>query len=1137
MPETLVTLEGGIDNRSASISAPKGSLSACYNFEKDQGPGYVKRLGWVRYDGRVTGPENDACVVFLFPTSNLTGLFNYGEQVRIQSAGKPDQYGLAIGTAGFGGGLSFLALSYPLQDFPIWADITSYPTSTTLTGLQSAAFVSPQISNVCLMNDATLTILQYDFIKAVIQDNHSFAVKACPGRNESPIDCIFTYNNNSYAIHDCVIFTFTNGGTGASGLAPLEGHCIRDQASGNFLGKILAVNTTVGGWGTGSDQVSGTFVVYDYPLGQAFPANTARLDLYDATNTTLLNASFARYSTAAPAPVQTRALLYSTYEQYVKTQPMTTTALTTLPVGPPTWTRVRNSRELGFSCATGAGGTPISTGFGATGTNLYSIYEYSRQGINQGLQALSPITLAEQPPTVASESSTVLTRWTTINNIKVQDGANAVYAVVAVGLVTDQLFATAFDFSSIPAGSVITGLKVRLHWNNTIGAASWIDEDVHLVGSMFPSGHGTANKATQQGPVLAAAYSDFTYGSATDTWGEDLTVAVLQDSTFGVSFRFKHIANAAALLQVDFIGMTVTYVPPSRLVYIRDPNAVTVTDVIGSVLHYQVDQGDFITNTAVGVLHLTIGATEAAGTAAGKARRIGALNEIRDAPSTGANVPHGNLLGYTTGEDYPVSWPASASLDNAVSRYEVIDANFWDVPEGRCAYWVNGVEYATQFDGINAIRIHTGRPTVSDNPRHIAAHGSPTPFLYLGFQSGAVVNTGAGHPCSYILAPAASVKNFGEPITGMLSLNGQTLGVWTDRATRGIQGNNPDPGPLNTSPQTPIVISPAINCIEYTLINLVGEAVWTSYRGVETIRTVNAYGDFETLPLSAPAQLWLQPRIQVDSRIGSRPSRALYAIGVRNKRQYRLFFADGYVFTLTLFDAGDQPVCTTQRLIRPNTSGVEGNVNAPYNNEPWNSGVIRHVYNGTRTDGKELILASFENQNSALVTVANGSSIGPYFPYGVRLDCGYNDDVMTAMPSWIELNAIYSGFPSQLAKWGSGTIFMNAYGGTIATILTRVDFDGPIIDQASTAQAITAPTFIANVTLDIFEQQLTLPIIEARAFIPVPQRTMVYNLSGEGRCMKMRIDATQTQGTNPAVVPLRLTHLTFSTDQESIDKS
>src|SRR5262249_36107814 len=159
-------------------------------------------------------------------------------------------------------------------------------------------------------------------------------------------------------------------------------------------------------------------------------------------------------------------------------------------------------------------------------------------------------------------------------------------------------------------------------------------------------------------------------------------------------------------------------------------------------------------------------------------------------------------------------------------------------------------------------------------------------------------------------------------------------------------GNNP-------TSATPFMISPAINCIEYSLINLVGEAVWTSYRGVETLRTVNAYGDFETLPLSAAAQLWLQPRLQVDSRIGSRPSRALYAVGIRNKRQYRLFFEDGWFFTLTMFDAGDTPVCTTGRLIRPNSVFNEGNLSYPFNNEPYNSAVIRHVYNGTRSDGKE----------------------------------------------------------------------------------------------------------------------------------------------------------------------------------------
>lgn len=1118
MAETLIACEGGLDLRSAPINAPKGTLSVCYNFEKDQGPGYVKRLGWCRYDGRVQGPEHDAALVIQFAAVNLTGVFQYGEQVRLNAAGYGTLTGICIGfqAISLSGMPPFLVLAYPVTSFTNMVDPAGFPNTTNAVGLTSGAVITA-ISGSKLMNDSSLTIPQYDLIKNNIQYNHSAAVKVVPGRNESPVDCNFTFSNNSYAIHDCVIFTFTNGTmVGTTVGVPLEGHCIRSSA-GPFIGRILNLIVTNGDWGQGG--VTGSFIIYDYPIGQAFPAGGVNIDIYDASNSVLIKAGFARFGSAAAGqvtPSQTRALLYQTYEQFVKDVPVTVSSPITTQLAPPTWTRPRLGRELPYTCVGGA-----TLGFGPAGGAPYSVYEYSRQGLTQQLGAISPQTTTEQACTIATDSNVASPHWVNPNNIKVQDGANATYNALAAGLPTSFLQAQAFDWSTIPAGSTILGIQVRLHWNNSVTANTWIDETVSLMGANFPQGRGLANYALRTGPVLAAAYSDFNYGGAGDTWGAQLTVAQLQDPSFGVFFRFQRIAGGGggALPQIDFVGMTVTYAAPTRTVYVRDPAAVTVTDIIANVIDYQIDTGDFLTSTAVGVLTVQIGLTESLGTAAGKSRRIGKGNEIRDAPSTGANVPHGNLLAFAAGEDYPISFPASAALDAVTSRYEVIDANFWDLPNARAAFMVNGVEYCVMFDGTYFVRIHTGRSPQLDCPRHVAQHGSPTPYLYLGFQSGSLSNTGAGHPTHYIGVPNSTTFVFGEPCTGLLSVNGQTLGVWTDHSTRGLQGNDP-------TQATPIMISPAINCIEYTLVNLVGEAVWTSYRGVETLRTVQAYGDFETLPLSAAAQLWLQPRIQVDSRIGNRPSRALYAIGIRNKRQYRIFFEDGYYFCLTLFDAGDLPVCTTGRMIRPNVNGLpEGNVLFPFNNEPWNSAVVRHVFNGTRSDGKELIFACFENQYVGL-PAADGTNIGPYFPYVARMDCGYNDDQLPTMPCFIEFNSFYAGHPAQMQQWDGGTIIAQAYGGTVYTIYTKLDYDGPIFDTANNSPLVTAAPVI-----DVYKQNQQLPLIEAQAYIPVPSRPCIFNVSGEGRSLKMRIDATQNQ---VQIMPVRITHINLTTVGEAI---
>lgn len=201
-PESLIACEGGLDNRSAPISAARGTLSTCYNFEKDQGPGYVKRLGWCRYDGRIQGPENDAALVFFFSAVNWNGtFFQYGEQVRITSAGFAQIQGIVIGfnNITFGGLTPFVVVAYPVTDFPHSVDMSGFPNATSLVGLVSGGSITV-ISSAKIMNDSTLTVTQYDAIKSAVQRAHAGAVLACPGRNESPLDAIFTYGNNTYEI-------------------------------------------------------------------------------------------------------------------------------------------------------------------------------------------------------------------------------------------------------------------------------------------------------------------------------------------------------------------------------------------------------------------------------------------------------------------------------------------------------------------------------------------------------------------------------------------------------------------------------------------------------------------------------------------------------------------------------------------------------------------------------------------------------------------------------------------------------------------------------------------------------------------------------------------------------------------------
>jgi hypothetical protein len=228
MPETLISCEGGLDLRSAALSAPKGSLSACYNFEKDQGPGYVKRPGWVRCDGRVTGPEMDSALILQFSSLSITGSFLYGEQVRLQaSTGALAGVQVNAIVIGFQGGNGFLILAYPVTTFTKAIDLTQLALSgTTVLGLASGAQITALQSSK-LLNDSTISVAQYDAYRQAVHTQHAAAVLRVPGRLESPVDAIFSFSNAIYSVHDCPIFKFSNGASATT--IPQEGHVIRSQ--------------------------------------------------------------------------------------------------------------------------------------------------------------------------------------------------------------------------------------------------------------------------------------------------------------------------------------------------------------------------------------------------------------------------------------------------------------------------------------------------------------------------------------------------------------------------------------------------------------------------------------------------------------------------------------------------------------------------------------------------------------------------------------------------------------------------------------------------------------------------------------------------------------------------------------------
>lgn len=1074
MSETLIALSGGLDLQSPNVAAAKGTLRDCLNFEVNTQSGYTQIDGHMPHDGTIMGPDIEDFVYVKVARINWNNIdFQYGEAVSLDLVGDGFvgiQTVLAncIGWAAPFGGVSdptlngVFLLAFVPGTFASSLNISACRVNQ-VTGLFSGAgmsfLVEPQLQKV---SDGLLSPVDYASYRSLVELRHVSAISPVPGERNSSLDASFTYKDTDYAIHDCIAFYFKAGQLGQTA----EGHIIQNGAF--VLGKILSVTVSSGSWAGGT--AAGYVVVYDQGAGVTFPADGTSLNLWSANGGVNLG-TWAQYNglpDRASLRGLTRALLYRATLQ----------SLGTSKAAVP-WTRCRLSREIGYTQV----GTVGSLGFGPQGDADYSIYEYSRFGLNTQNAQLQPVTTAYKFCITPTQAATA---WTALNNIQAQDGA--VSTTLIAGGYSTWMKASNFDFSEIPPGSVITGLEVVIRRRATLSAVSTNDWSVRLVVPNDTGGTTLEGEKANRAVKYPVALTDATYGGPTDTWGVQLSRDMLNNPLFGI--YFEAISTAGDTTSVDDIKVRATYIPATRLVYIRNASAAAPTDIEARVVHYTRDSGDQTTGDQVGILTLWIGTTEADGTAAGKTRRIGAGEQIRTAAG-GA----GSLLALTTGEDVPTSLPCGAVLDIKNSKWVISLANYYADPDAQMCFAANGAEYAFMYDEQYSVRIRTGRRQDLDTPRHIAHHLG---FLHFGFDSGDVITSAPFRPLTVDPALGSQLRNVGEPVTGLATMNGQTLGVWTNRAVRGFQGNSP----LN---YIPIVISPAIGAIEYTVAILAGVPMWTSTRGIESAATVSAYGDFTTDPLSYLASPWLQDRVQFDSRVGLLDKRPVMGVAVRSKRQYRLYFRDGYVFTVTLFGIEDTPMCTIQRLER-------GTAEAPYNQAP-----LRHVYSGIREDGREVMLACFERQNA--VITANATNNGAY-PYASQLDAG-RTFAGNAFQAYIELNPIYPSLPTQEHKYQSIFTWANAQPLTGIVVYTKSIEDTPFNPTGAGIASSIQPAATST-------------------YLPLPNYSFSTNIARSGPFVRVRYTMGTTVDGDVATQKseaARFTHLVITTEPMNVKRT
>jgi hypothetical protein len=477
-----------------------------------------------------------------------------------------------------------------------------------------------------------------------------------------------------------------------------------------------------------------------------------------------------------------------------------------------------------------------------------------------------------------------------------------------------------FNFDSVPDGAEIVGVEVNVQ-RRALTANSIRDNLVVLTGISGSDNKGRGRWATGAGPA------DTFYGGEDDLWGsENISASTIADPSFGVLVIPQQGTVGPMSGEIDFVQMRVHYVERAGVTAYCYNGA---TDVEITIRNVQFSGGDSLSNTATGFL--TINAAKNID----KVRLIDSGEGIYSEPSGG-----GSLLARVASRDRPIFLPGQFEVDNNRSQYLWEENNFFAQDKFAAMYGVSGAGPAVAFDGSTMIKIHSPLSPGQDIPRHVAKHGQ---MLALGYLSGAVLLSAVGDPYEFRGELGATSFETGDRLTALTAGGGDSLIIVCEKRTELLRGLSP----IAFSPST---ISARRGALEYTLADP-GIAIIADNFGLFSANTPESFEAAERQYLSTPVQPWLRERLQATISNEQRQLRPVCALAVRSKNQYRLYFRDGAILTLTSSSEGVE--ITRQRYFDP----AQPEVGFP----------VRRVWSGFDASGRERLFCSFAGVKSGFV--------------------------------------------------------------------------------------------------------------------------------------------------------------------------
>lgn len=143
--------------------------------------------------------------------------------------------------------------------------------------------------------------------------------------------------------------------------------------------------------------------------------------------------------------------------------------------------------------------------------------------------------------------------WANPTRVNADDGSNSTTASQKSGNTSQYLHASSFGFA-IPAGATIDGIVARVQ--RLASANSVItDHTIQLLNAGTRTGDNKADVVTTW--TTAAVNAD--YGAASDLWGNALTPAIVNASTFGLAVRTSASGGGGTTASCDVIWLDVYY--------------------------------------------------------------------------------------------------------------------------------------------------------------------------------------------------------------------------------------------------------------------------------------------------------------------------------------------------------------------------------------------------------------------------------------------------------------------------------------------------------------------------------------------------------------------------------------------------